>query len=97
MITPTSGSIVVTTKSKTFDGIWILNTTINAQSPLQPVRATMMVCPYNSTTGELNREMTKIIRIADVMATATSSSFVAGAMSNIFGYVQEQVISQSLF
>jgi len=90
-----SGSLTLPTQ--TFDGVWITNLTINAPSPTQKVTAVCQVVPMNSTTGVVALDKKKNIYIQDVLATAASSSAVANAMSNIFEYVSQQVISKSLF
>lgn len=95
MITPSSGSIEIPTK--VYDGIWISNISIVAPTPLRPITSTMQICPFNSTTGEIDLTRKKTIFIPDVDKAAQSSSYVAQAMGGIFGYIQETVISKSLF
>lgn len=95
MIIPPSGSIEI--PQKTYDGIWITNIQIMAPSPLRPIIASIQVCPFNSSTGELDANNRKVIQIPNVDVEAQNSSYVAQAMGGIFGYVQNQVISKSLF
>jgi hypothetical protein len=96
MITPSTPIVIPATAEKIFDGIWIKNIQINAPLPTKPITANIMICPFNSTTGELSNNI-KTMQIPDVYAMAATSSHVALAMSNIFSFVQEQVISKSLF
>ncbi len=96
MIQPNqSGSIEI--PAQVFNGIWIKSIQINAPSPTKKISANIYVCPFNSSTGEMASNNTKQIIIQDIENAAVSSSYVANVMFNIFGYVQEQVISKSLF
>jgi hypothetical protein len=93
MITPTTQSVQPTI---VYDGLWIKNIAIQAPSPLLPIRATIVVNPYSSASGSLS-PVSKNIIIQDVFSLAATSSYVANAMGSIFAYVQDQVVSQSLF
>ena len=96
MITPSSGSVVV--PQQTFDGIWINNISITGPSPKGKVMAQIVIIPFNSSTGEMapsNQRKSFIIK--DVFDAASSSSYAAAAIQNIYGFVQEQIVSKSLF
>ena len=80
----------------TYDGIWLRNISIVANSPSQPIRALINICPFNSVSGSLNTQNTKNIAINDVYATAAVNTNVAAAMGAIFAYVQEQINSGSV-
>lgn len=95
MIQPSSGTVVV--PQQTLDGIWILNVIINAPSVTGKVNAQITVAPFSSQTGTIAMDKKKTIFVDDVFKVAASSSYVADAMEGIYGYVQEQVVSKSLF
>jgi hypothetical protein len=90
-----SGSFEI--PSKTYDSVWITNISIVSMSPTQRSVARISVCPWNTSTNEIDKTQTKTISIPDVFDAATSSSYVATAMQNIFAYTQQCVISGSLF
>jgi hypothetical protein len=92
-----SGSINIPQDPIIADGVWITQLLIRSPSIEQPVSARMQLCPYNSTTNILYTDMTQIVNIPDVYATAETNPLLANAMGAIFAYVQDYVISQSLF
>jgi len=97
MITPTNATIQ---PSITYTGIWVKNISIVAASPNSPMQATIQISPYDPISG-LVSPILKQIFIPDIVAisqgTSASSMYVSQSMINIFGYIQHQVISQSLF
>ena len=94
MITPNAP--ITPPTPPTYDGIWLPNINIFAPSPTQPVRATISVCPFSTTTGQLAMNMMQTVMINDVMTTAATDINVATAMGAIFAYVQSQVTSGSV-
>ena len=97
MITPTTPIVTPAVPSVTADGIWITSMNINAPSATQPIRATIMVAPFVSGTGEILRTLQKPIIIDDVTAKAGSTPEVAAAMTAIYAAVQVLVTEQNLF
>ena len=95
MITPPNGPITPPTPP-TYDGIWLPTINISAPSPTQFIRATISVCPFNSTTGLLGLDMAQTLTIPDIMTAAQTDLNIAGAMEYIFKYVQEQITSGSV-
>jgi hypothetical protein len=93
----TSGNMTVFTEPKTYDSVWITNINIMSPSPTREAEAMIMVAPYNTQTQELDRRKMRQIRISDVFAEATGNAAVANAVTNIFAYVQQRVISDDLF
>jgi hypothetical protein len=96
MITPSSGSITITPPTKIYDGIWIKNVNIQSYSTSLPVVASVIICPFNSQTGDMSDEV-KTIEISDVLQSANSSSYIAEIIKNLYAYVQTQIMSQSLY
>jgi len=96
MITPTSGSI--TTTPQTFDGIWLSNIQINAPTPVGKISANIRAIPFNSASGSLAPiNYAKNIFIPDIMTLAASSSLAANAMGAMFNFIQDYVVSKSIF
>ena len=97
MITPTTPIVTPSVSSVTADGIWITSMNINAPSSTQPIRATIMVAPYVSSTGEILRNLQKPIVIDDVTAKSASTPEVAAAMTSIYTAVQVLITEGKVF
>ena len=88
----------ITTQPQTYNGIWLSSIQINAPTVAGKVTANIRVIPFNSDSGSLApQSMAKTIFIPDVMTLASSSSLAANAMGSIFVFVQDYIISKSIF
>lgn len=70
------------------DGIWIQSITITAQSPTSKVIASVKVCPFVSSTGEMLQDQSRYMTIPDMEAAAQSDPKVAAAMGAVYAVVQ---------
>ena len=96
MIQPTSGSI--TTQPQVFDGIWLQSIQINAPTPTANISAIIRAIPFNSESGSLAPiNYGKSIVINNVVSASINSPEIAVAMNAIFGAIQGQIISKSIF
>lgn len=97
MITPISQS---SQPAITYTGIWVRSVNIQAPSPASTMRASILISPYDPISGSLSPIIKEII-IPDIVSASLGPSinsiYVSQSMVSIFGYVQQQTISQSLF
>lgn len=96
-IQPSNPIIVPATEAVTYDSIWITSLNITALDTNQPVRCNVMVAPYNSTTGEINRSLQKPLFIQDLYAEAAIDPTIAAALQAIYAAVQNQITKNNIF
>ena len=91
-------STAITTQPVTYSGVWVNNINITSPAANSPISAQIRVTPLDLTTGNLAPfNMGKTINIRDVAELATSSSLAANAMTSIMAFVQDYIISKSVF
>jgi len=95
MITPIN-PIVPPTAS--YSGIWVNNINITSMSPTRPISAQIRLTPFDPATGVLApSNLSKNINIPDVRALSVSSFLAAEAMGGMLNFIQDYVISQSVY
>jgi hypothetical protein len=82
---------------KSADKVWILNMSVQAEDPTQPVSVTFTVAPFISATGDVLREGQTQIVVNDVMAACASNPTLATALTAIYSAVEELCGQQGLY
>lgn len=90
-----SGSIEI--PAQTFNGVWIQSIIVSAPNPSRPITATIRVCPFNSTNGNIAPLLSKTIDVRDITAASVVTPSLGNAMGAIFVAVQDLITSGSLF
>jgi len=76
---------------KTFDAIWILDLRILAPTVQNPIRVNIQICPYSTTTYELDRTRIQTINITNLEQSIATFPSMGQAVGAIFSAVQDVV------
>lgn len=95
MLVPPSGSIVI--PQQVADGLWISSITIVAPSPTRPIQAQVRVTPYNTDSGIMYGNMSKMVNIQDLTGASVQYPSIMPAMSGLLQAAQDIISGSNLF
>jgi hypothetical protein len=86
-ITPSTQIVIPAIESKTADKYWITNLNIQAPSVSNKIALNCTLVPYNSTTGEMFRNLSKRFTMPDVFEVASTDPAVAATIEALFAQI----------
>jgi len=94
-ITPTNPIIKPAEPEKQYDKFFIKQFILRSKTPTRSTLS-VIIAPYNSTTGEVYNDITRELYVDDVQDVASKNALVADAMTAIFAALTAYAKNQGI-